>query len=326
MRNEISEIKVSGMICRACTDAAEEAIIGKRGVISARASYFRGSCTVEYDPDIVSLEDIRKSIDNIGYETGAKGVSGIVVDIICVALTALLVWPLLTVSLNPIPEAEEGASFGSIFLIGLLTSTHCVCMCGGIMLCQTAGGCSIGAGRRAPLVSSLSYNGGRVTAYTAMGAVFGALGMVISYTMQIKSLVFAMAGMLVTLIGINMWGILPGLRALAPQQSSLCSAVSGKRKRLAGRPFAVGLLTGLMPCGPLYAMCFFAISGGSAVRGALYMLAFALGTAPLMFLFGSLNSFLPQKWMKYMLKLSAVLVTSMGIKMLINGLILSGFF
>lgn len=326
MRNEISEIKVGGMICRACTEAVETALLGKRGVISAKASYFKRNCTVEYDPDVVSLEDIENCINAAGYTTGDKHAADIAVDIICAALTVLLVWFLLSGKLNAIPEASEGISLGGIFLIGLLTSTHCVCMCGGIMLSQTARGNALGAGRSAPLISSLSYNGGRVISYTVMGAIFGGLGIVISYTVKIKSLVFTMAGLIIVLIGINMWGILPGLRALAPQQSSYCSAVSAGRKKLAGKPLAIGLLTGLMPCAPLYAMWLFAMSSGSAVNGALSMLVFALGTVPLMLIFGAVNSFIPRKWMKYMLKLSAVLVTAMGAKMLINGLMISGFF
>ena len=79
-----------------------------------------------------------------------------------------------------------------------------------------------------------------------------------------------------------------------------------------------------MPCGSMYAMWLFAMSGGSAGRGALVMLAFALGTVPLMLLFGSLGSLIPRRYMKYMVKLSAVLVTAFGIKMLLGGLKISG--
>ena len=88
----------------------------------------------------------------------------------------------------------------------------------------------------------------------------------------------------------------------------------------AGRPLVIGLFTGLMPCGSLYAMWLHAVSGGSAAYGAETMLAFALGTAPLLFLFGALGALIPKKWNKYFLKASAVLVTAMGLKMLITGL------
>ena len=312
-----TEIKIRGMICRACTDSIESALMSVRGVISARASYFRGSAKIVYDPDIADEPALCRAVENAGYETGEKGKAEYLVDIICIALTAALVWLLLDLKLNAVPEAYAGASLGYIFLIGLLTGTHCIAMCGGIELCQSGAAAS-------PIRAAAGYNAGRLASYTAMGAVFGALGTVISYTMQAKSIAFTMIGILVALIGINMWGLLPGLRQLAPQQSSFCSAASGARRRFSSRPIIVGLLTGVMPCGSMYAMWLFAMSGGSAGRGALVMLAFALGTVPLMLLFGSLGSLIPRRYMKYMIKLSAVLVTAFGIKMLIGGLRMSG--
>lgn len=312
-----TEIKIRGMICRACTDAVEAALMSARGVVSAKASYFKGCARVTYDPDICSEEVLVRSIENAGYETGEKGKLEYLVDIICMALAVLLVWLLMNLKLNVVPEAYEGAPLGYIFLIGLLTGTHCIAMCGGIMLSQTGAAAS-------PVRSAACYNTGRLASYTAMGAVFGALGMVISYTMQVKSIAFTMIGILVALIGINMWGLLPGLRSLAPQQSSFCSVTSGARRRFAARPLIVGLLTGVMPCGSMYAMWLLAMSGGSSGRGALVMLVFALGTVPLMLLFGSLGSLLPRRYMKYMIKLSAVLVTAFGIKMLLGGLKMSG--
>lgn len=317
MRTCETEIKIRGMICRACTDAVETALMSVRGVVSAKASYFKGCARVIYDPDICDVSVLSHSVENAGYETGEKGKSEYLVDIICALLTALLVWLLMNLKLNAVPEAYEGASLGYIFLIGLLTGTHCIAMCGGIMLSQTGAAAS-------PIRAAAGYNAGRLVSYTAMGAAFGALGMVISYTMQTKSIAFTMIGILVALIGINMWGLLPGLRSLMPQQSSFCSATAGARRRFSARPLIVGLLTGVMPCGSMYAMWLFAMSAGSAGRGALIMLAFALGTVPLMLLFGSLGSLIPRKYMKYMIKLSAVLVTAFGIKMLLGGLKMSG--
>lgn len=311
------EIKIRGMICRACTDAIEAALMSVRGVVSAKASYFKGCARITYDPDICDETGLFRSIENAGYETGEKGKIEYLVDIICAALTAFLVWLLMNLKLNVVPETYEGASLGYIFLIGLLTGTHCIAMCGGIMLSQTGAAVS-------PIRAAAGYNAGRLVSYTVMGAVFGSLGMVISYTMQVKSIAFTMIGILVALIGINMWGLLPGLRSLLPQQNSFCSVTAGARRRFASRPLIVGLLTGVMPCGSMYAMWLFAMSGGSAGRGALVMLAFALGTVPLMLLFGSLGSLIPRKYMKYMIKLSAVLVTAFGVKMLLGGLKMSG--
>ena len=87
-----TEIKIRGMICRACTDAVESALMSVRGVVSAKASYFKGCAHVTYDPDICDEAAFSKSIENAGYETGEKGKLEYLVDIICVILTAFLVW------------------------------------------------------------------------------------------------------------------------------------------------------------------------------------------------------------------------------------------
>ena len=79
-----------------------------------------------------------------------------------------------------------------------------------------------------------------------------------------------------------------------------------------------------MPCGALSAMWFYAMSSGSAARGAFVMLVFSLGTVPLLFLFGALQSFLPRGWMKYIVKGSAVLVVTLGLSMLVKGIRLFG--
>ena len=52
------------------------------------------------------------------------------------------------------PQAESGAGFGVLFVIGLLSGVHCIGMCGGIMLTQK---------------NAVAYNAGRLLSYTALG-------------------------------------------------------------------------------------------------------------------------------------------------------------
>lgn len=300
------------MICRSCVGEVETLLLHTRGVIRAKVSYLKGQAQLEYDPELVSLNDVQIRLAENGYESGDRGLSGLALDGLCLALTLLLTWLLLGGGHRSM-ELVDSAGFGAAFLLGLMTSPHCLGMCGGILL----GNC---AQSRSPALASLAYNGGRVLAYTAIGGIFGALGIVIAYNMSVKSMVFTMVGLVVVLIGLNLWGLLPGLTSFFPSQPSFCQLPTQTQKRFAGRPLLIGLLTGLMPCGSLYAMWLHAVSGGSAAYGAESMLAFALGTAPLLFLFGALGALIPKKWNKYFLKASAVLVTSMGLKMLITGL------
>lgn len=89
-------------------------------------------------------------------------------------------------------------------------------------------------------------------------------------------------------------------------------------------PFYVGLLNGLMPCGPLQAMQIYALGTGSFFAGALSMFMFSLGTVPLMFGFGAVSSFLSGRFTHRMMKVSAMLVMILGVVMISRGLSLSG--
>ncbi len=313
MKTESCEIRIRGMICRSCTDEVSGMLLRTKGVVKASVSYYKALATVSYDPALVTPEELEKRIKALGYETGERSRAERMLDLGCVLLTVLLVWLLLRWG-GASPEIG-GASFGALFLVGLSTSPHCLGMCGGILLSA----CHGREGRKAQFGAALGYNGGRTLSYTALGAAFGALGMVLTYTLSMKSMLFTMLGLVVALLGLNMWGLLPALPTLPGEQGTACRLPHRLQRQT---PLLVGLLTGFMPCGALYAAWLCAMSSGSAGNGALLMLAFSLGTVPLMLLFASLGALLPRGWTKYLHKLGAVLVTSMGLKMLIGGLLL----
>jgi plastocyanin domain-containing protein len=90
-------------------------------------------------------------------------------------------------------------------------------------------------------------------------------------------------------------------------------------------PILFGLLTGLMPCGPLIAAEIAAAGSGSPVNGAIAMLGFGLGTIPVMLAFGSATSFISGKAVqKYMSMAAAVVVIVLGVVFLNRGAVLLG--
>ena len=297
MTTTVLELNVSGMICRACEDAIADALLHTRGVVSAQAHYWRGRVTITYDPNIVTEDMLRQVLTHAGYPPGTHGMGGVVVDGICLALVGVLYWGLpKLLALVKVPALADNASLGLVFLVGLLTSTHCIGMCGGILLAQG---------------NALLYNGGRLLSYTLMGAVFGALGKYISYDLQVRSMLLTVSGLLVVLIGLRMWGV-PFLRRISPELTRPC--------RFRGKAFAVGLLTGLMPCGALSSMWIFAASSGSWASGAASMLAFGAGTCVFMLLFGLLGTFLPKRYNKYLLKGSTILIVALGLSLMTKGI------
>lgn len=287
------------MICPQCEDEIAKKLMHTCGVLSCSASYRKSEACIDYDPDIISVGTIEKSLSDIGYPVG-KGRGGVRSDLIAAAAVIALYFliPQLT-GIVKVPQAESGAGFGAVFLVGLMSGVHCIGMCGGIMLVQK---------------NAVAYNAGRLIGYTAMGAVFGALGTVISYDTEFKSMLFTLCGALVVLIGLMMWGV-PFLRRLAPGLAKPCSFKKGA-------PFIVGLLTSLMPCGALATMWLLAAASGSAARGAEGMLAFGLGTSVFMLAFGLFGVFVPPKFNKYIIKASTVFIVSLGLILCTKGLAL----
>lgn len=227
---------------------------------------------------------------------------------------------------NSFPEAKEGMGYSVLFVIGLLTSVHCIAMCGGINLSQCVSNqleTTAKGNKMANLRPGILYNTGRVISYTIIGGIVGALGSVVSLTGAGKGLVAIIAGVFMVIMGLNMLNIFPSLRKFNPRMPKIFASKINEKKN-SNSPLYVGLLNGLMPCGPLQAMQIYALSTGDPVKGALAMLAFSLGTVPFMFGLGALSTILTKKFTGRMMTASAVLVVVLGVFMLSNGMSLSG--
>lgn len=331
-------LQVQGMTCSHCEIRIEAGVGELKGVEKAKADFAHSVVHVTYDPNLVRLEQISEAIENAGYRVAdfKRGRSKereqpreplrvnqlLGIGIILFALYLIISQ---TVGFNLIPEVDQSMGYGVLFVIGLLTSLHCIAMCGGINLSQCishpADGRKEGAGAR--LKPSLLYNGGRVLSYTIIGGLAGALGSVVSFSGTAKGTVAMLAGIFMVIMGINMLGIFPWLKRFNPKLPRFFGRqIYGNRGQYGS--FYVGLLNGLMPCGPLQAMQIYALGTGSAAAGALSMLLFSLGTVPFMFGLGALSSILSGKFTQKMLKFSAVLVIVLGVVMVSRGFALSG--
>ena len=206
---------------------------------------------------------------------------------------------------NAFPQAEQGMGYGLLFIIGILTSIHCVAMCGGINISQCVPHMEnlANGNKLASLKPSILYNAGRVISYTVIGGIVGGLGSVVSFSGWAKGLVAIIAGIFMVIMGLNMLNIFPWLRKFSPRLPKIFAGkINAEKQGNNKSPLYIGLLNGLMPCGPLQAMQLFALSTGSPIKGALSMLLFSLGTVPLMFGLGALSSLLSKRFTKKMMQ------------------------
>ncbi|MHB1152514.1 MAG: urease accessory protein UreH domain-containing protein [Eubacteriales bacterium] len=330
-----STIKIVGMTCISCENKIERKLQGTKGITSAKVSYSAGTAFVSYDMNMIKLENIIGVIEQLDYKvekeikktaekTNLAKIFG--AGIIIFALYMIISRLSLLNVFNAFPLAEEGVGYGMLFVIGLLTSIHCVAMCGGINIsqCVPRNTESTDNSKSANLRSSILYNSGRIISYTIIGGIVGAIGSAVSFSGTSKGVVQLAAGVFMIIMGLNMLNIFPWLRRLNLRMPKFFAKKIYQQKK-SKSPFYVGLLNGLMPCGPLQAMQLYALSTGSPVKGALSMLLFSLGTVPLMFGLGALSSFLSKKFTGRMITASAVLVVVLGMFMFSSGFSLSGF-
>ncbi|MCU0778862.1 MAG: sulfite exporter TauE/SafE family protein [Akkermansiaceae bacterium] len=165
-------------------------------------------------------------------------------------------------------------------LAGLATSLHCAGMCGPIA-------CGLGTlakseGER--LTAATLYHGTRLVSYGLIGAVCGALG-----RQPLKWFFDSPAVLLPWVLVAVLLAMALGLDKRVPRPAvfnRLTARARFKAGRLSayGGASAMGFLTPLLPCGPLYLVFGAALLAGSAAKGAEFTLAFGLGTVPLLWL------------------------------------------
>ena len=334
-------LNIGGMTCINCQNKIENGLKYTEEVTEAAVSFSKGTADVEYDEKRISKDDIIKVIENLDYEvispdksTSFDLVTSVSILVIIVALYYMLQSLGILNRLVPASLADTGMGYGMLFVIGLITSVHCIAMCGGIGLSQSLPKKEDLSGNVSKLrtfVPSLAYNLGRVCSYTVIGFVLGLIGMIIGggsdvgISSLLQGLLKIIAGLFMVVMGINMLGIFPWLRKFTIHTPKWVAKVIGKKRRAGSTPFAVGLLNGLMPCGPLQSMWIVALATGNPFAGALSMLLFSLGTVPLMLGLGSIVSLLGKRFTDQVMRVGAILVVVLGLSMLSQGGALSGW-
>ncbi|MBN7576661.1 MULTISPECIES: sulfite exporter TauE/SafE family protein [Clostridium] len=312
-------IKVYDMTCTSCENRVERALMKIDGVLNAMASYSAQQVTVEYDSKLCSMEQLKEAINKAGYST-KNSVSLKFAGFLVIAAAVLLLGN--STAGFDMSAKLNNASYVVLFIVGMLTSIHCVGMCGGIMLTQSLSKNSIineKENKFKSLKPSILYNAGRVTSYTIIGGIVGALGSVLSLSLNVKAGLQIFAGLFMVIMGLNMTGF-----SLFRKLNIKLPWSSCKIKNKPKAPFLVGMLNGLMPCGPLQTMQLYALGTGSAINGSISMFLFSLGTVPLMLIFGAVSGLLSKGYTKQLLKFSGILVVVLGLIMGNRGLALAG--
>lgn len=340
MGTEKTVLTIEGMTCINCQNRIEQALKKTKGIFEAHVSYSNGQAEIEFDPEVLTKDRIVDVIQGLDYTVVDKRRNGylkwgrsIVTLAMIILLYALLQHFGILNLLVPSMLADSKMSYGMLFVVGFLTSVHCITMCGGINLSQCIPAGASDDERKADmhiLMPAFLYNAGRVISYTAIGFLLGGAGMILTggsgegIPLLLQGILKITAGLLMVIMGINMSGIFPALRRVQIRFPKKSVIKINQRKKKEKRPFVVGMLNGLMPCGPLQSMQVIALGSGNPVSGAAAMLMFSLGTVPLMLGLGSLVSVLGKKYTAIVMKTGSMLVVVLGLAMFSQGAGMAG--
>jgi sulfite exporter TauE/SafE len=207
----------------------------------------------------------------------------------------------------------------SAFILGLLGSFHCVGMCGPIAFMLPVD--QNNAYKKGFQITI--YHLGRLLAYSLIGLVFGLIGKSLSiFGFQQQLSIFI--GVLMILVVIIPQKIFnkynfskPIYKGISKIKSALGNAL---KKKTADTFLTIGFLNGFLPCGLVYMAVFASIATGNALNGAFYMIAFGLGTIPLMTTAVYFSQFLKGSLRQKIQKAIPVFVVVIGALFILRGL------
>ncbi|WP_269235345.1 sulfite exporter TauE/SafE family protein [Flavobacterium flavigenum] len=207
----------------------------------------------------------------------------------------------------------------SAFILGLISSLHCVGMCGPIAMMLP-----VDHKNEAKKVTQIiTYHLGRLTAYATIGLIFGLLGrgFFLAGLQQKMSIFIGLAMIAAVLIPERIFSKYNFSKPVYKVISNLKSSLGKQFKNKSYKSlFTIGLLNGFLPCGMVYVALFGAIAMQSAGLGVLYMLLFGLGTVPLMTIVVYIHSLLKLPFRNKIQKVIPYVAVVIGVLFILRGL------
>jgi len=216
-------------------------------------------------------------------------------------------------------------TYGTAFVIGIIASlSTCMAVVGGLVLSMSATFAKEGD----IIKPQLMFHAGRVVSFFFLGGVIGAIGSAFTLNTSATFILSLVIGVVMLILGINLLDTFRWAKKLQPSMPKFIAkhahGVSKFHHTLT--PLLVGIATFFLPCGFTQSMQLYTLTTGSFLTGGLTMLAFALGTLPVLALI-SFSSFSIQKSSKagIFFKTAGLIVIMFALFNLINSLVVIGF-
>jgi sulfite exporter TauE/SafE/copper chaperone CopZ len=279
-----------GMHCKSCPVLIESELNELPEVQSVKADL--STQTVDVTADFGNLSEeavsakLSEKLKAHGYGiTPEKAVDAVRWQDFRVALPAALAFVAVFVILQKIGVVnligDGQVTWGTALLIGFVASVStCMAVVGGLVLSVSANYAKGGD----KIKPQLMFHAGRLVAFFALGGVIGLLGSAFQLG-QVGTFVLSfLVAVVLLILGLNLLNIFPWAKKLQPTLPRFLSERAMEAKKLNHwlTPALLGVVTFFLPCGFTQSMQIYTLSTGSFGAGAMTMLAFALGTLPVL--------------------------------------------
>lgn len=291
----MSELKtysfhVQGMHCQACVLLTESELQDLPHIEQAKASL--ATCcvevtgTFEIDSPETIAEQLTQTLKPHGYTVlTEKPVHSVNWKDFKIAVPIALGFIALFILLQKLGIvnliSSDKVTYGTAFVIGIIASlSTCMAVVGGLVLSMSATFAQTGDRIRPQMLFHL----GRIISFFVLGGVIGAVGASFSLGTTGLFILSALIGIVMILLGLNLLDTFPWAKRFQPSMPKFLSrkALNVTKFNHILTPALVGIITFFLPCGFTQSMQIYSLSTGSFLSGGLTMLAFALGTLPVL--------------------------------------------
>ncbi len=297
--NNTYTFHVNGMHCKACVLMIDSELEELPNVEKVSASLQKHQVVVTGDFGEKSPEQIAEELSvplakhgyNLTLEKQAakKNWSEFIYAIPIATAFAVLFVLLQKSGVVNLVDASE-MSYGTAFLIGLIASVStCMAVVGGLILSMSASFAKTGDTTKPQILFHL----GRIVSFFLLGGVIGVVGSAFALNQMSTFILSLLIGLVMLVLGLNLLEVFHFTKKIQPAMPKFISkhviGISKFNHRFT--PVLVGVATFFLPCGFTQSMQIYTLSTGNFITGGFTMLAFALGTLPVLALisFSSFN-------------------------------------
>lgn len=202
-----------------------------------------------------------------------------------IAIPIAIVFAILFISLQKIGMiniiGSGEVTYGTAFIIGIIASlSSCMAVVGGLLLSMSATFAKDGN----KVIPQLMFHVGRITSFFILGGMIGMIGSAFTLNSSATFILSLLIGLVMFILGINLLDVFHFTKKIQPTMPKFISRhIHGISKiNNTFTPLIAGVVTFFLPCGFTQSMQIYTLTTGSFINGGLTMLAFALGTFPVL--------------------------------------------